>query len=104
MLSNNNEPTKIALVTGGNQGLGKYLVSNLLEKNIKVISTSRSFKFSPTINLKNKQLFEQYLDVTSEESVTELFHWITSNKMHLSILVNNAGIGLFKPFIEITLD
>lgn len=94
---------KIALVTGGSRGLGKHIINKLLSNGITVISTSRKFQFDNSTNIQDKKLIEQYLDVTNESSVNNLFSWIKSLNKELFVLVNNAGIGVFKSFLDIPL-
>ncbi len=94
---------KTILITGGNGGLGKALANKLLKKGNTVIVTSRSFNFSEFKNSEENSLIPQYMDVTIEDSVKNLFSWMKSLNIKINVLINNAGVGIFKPLIETTL-
>jgi len=104
-LAHINDTNQIAIVTGGERGLGKEIANRLIKNGIKVIVTSRSYEFNTSCkDFKKQMLIKQHLDVTNENSVIEFFAWIRSLKKQLIILVNNAGVGIFKPFTETTLN
>ncbi|HLX53888.1 MAG TPA: SDR family oxidoreductase, partial [Aquella sp.] len=45
-----------------------------------------------------------YLDVTNASSIDQFFLWLSQQNQQLSILINNAGVGIFKPIIKISLE
>lgn len=97
-------PDKLILITGGTSGLGLALATQLLDSKTKVIVTSRKADFNETTSLPTGSIFIQQLDVTCESSVLKLFSWVASLPEKLTVLINNAGTGVFKPLEEITLD
>ncbi|MBA3661092.1 MAG: SDR family oxidoreductase [Gammaproteobacteria bacterium] len=94
---------KYALITGANQGLGKVMCDEFINCGVNVIATSRTYS-RVDINFNNESLVKHHLDVTDEESVIQLFEWVKKNKIKLSILINNSGIGIFKPITKISLS
>ena len=89
---------KTALVTGANKGIGFEVVKQLLERNFKVILTSRnSDKGLLAIkNLKNyeeKLLFVQ-MDVGNEDSIRKAAKEVESKNLNIDVIVNNAGVLL----------
>ena len=90
---------KIALVTGGNRGLGFAICELLAENNIKVIlgSRNKSLGTAAAKKLKDKGLDVTTieLDVSDLNSIVEAHAVISSQFGPLSILINNAGV-LFK--------
>lgn len=86
---------KIALVTGGAQGIGSSITKNLLREGAIVIATSRSKKaldelLSETLIYEGKLITIQS-DLTSDDSLNELCKTISSFGLEVDILVNNAG-------------
>ena len=83
------------LVTGANRGLGLGFVTNYLEKNVNVVSTTRDLKSSKELlALKerfpdNLEIFE--LDLLIESAGDSLANFL--GERPIDILINNAGIG-----------
>ena len=77
---------QIALVTGANRGLGKELVTQLLERGVrKVYATARD---ASTIDTTDGRVVALQLDVTDAESVRRAAEAASD----VTMLVNNAGI------------
>jgi NAD(P)-dependent dehydrogenase (short-subunit alcohol dehydrogenase family) len=88
------ENGQIALVSGGNRGIGLEIVRQLAERGTTVILGSRNEKEgqSAAEGLLGNVLVRQ-LDVADEESVDRLVSSIEDEFGQLDILVNNAGIA-----------
>lgn len=89
---------QLALVTGGNRGIGLEICRQLAGKGIQVILTSRdAAKGQAAVEqLAGEGLTVSYhvLDMTSSASIAALGSWLTETHGHLEILINNAGIML----------
>ncbi len=87
---------KIALVTGGNRGIGLGIVEGLLRDGFQVIMGSRSLEFGRLAISYLEDLAEHVdlmqLDVTDPVNVRKATKYITKNYDHIDVLVNNAGI------------
>jgi 3-oxoacyl-[acyl-carrier protein] reductase len=79
------EPTSIALVTGGNRGIGLAIATELQEAGHRVVITYRSG--TPPTGFDAVQM-----DVTNSESVDLAFTKIESEIGQPEIIVANAGI------------
>ncbi|OUL35568.1 short-chain dehydrogenase [Nostoc sp. T09] len=92
---------KVAVVTGGNRGLGFEASRQLAKQGYQVILTSRDEEKgkSAALKLKNEGLdvIFQPLDVTSDESSQKLAEFINNEFGKLDVLVNNAGIYIDSP-------
>jgi len=89
---------KVAVVTGGNKGIGYAIVKGLCERyDGKVYLTARDESRGNAAVNKLKELglnpiFHQ-LDVNDKESVTKFRDYLKSTDGGIDILVNNAGIA-----------
>lgn len=89
---------KIAIVTGGAQGFGEGIATDLLEKNANVIiadiNEEKGFetlvRLSPT--LKKNELLIQKTDVSEPESVKNLVKKTVEKFGGIDIYISNAGI------------
>jgi 3-oxoacyl-[acyl-carrier protein] reductase len=84
---------KVALVTGASRGIGRATAETLVARGATVIGTATSEKGAEAIAA---YLGEHgtglALDVTSTESIQQLFADIKAKYGDIDILVNNAGI------------
>ncbi|BAY81724.1 oxidoreductase, short-chain dehydrogenase/reductase family protein [Calothrix parasitica NIES-267] len=89
-----NEQTKIALVTGGNRGIGFAITQGLLQKGYRVIITSRSLDKAKQAaeKLNSSGIIPVELDVSDDDSINQAFKSIESQINKLDVLINNAGI------------
>ncbi|KAK4885655.1 hypothetical protein RN001_001926 [Aquatica leii] len=91
------EVKKVAVVTGGNKGIGFAIVKGLCEKfNGNVYLTARSITNGNNAVIKLKQLglnpiFHQ-LDVCDENSINTFRDYIKYTEGGVDVLINNAGI------------
>ena len=104
---------KIALVTGGSRGLGKNMAIKLSKKGIDVIITYHSNKSAAddvVAEIKdNGQKAKAFqLDTKTIKSfdvfIEQLSAYLTEEygSPNLDFLINNAGTGIYKPFLETT--
>lgn len=89
---------KIALVTGGNKGLGFETCRQLALQGWEVILTARdSQKGKEAIEKLTKQGIQVAfypLDVSDPKSVGAVFEYVRKEWGRLDVLINNAGIAL----------
>src|SRR5438128_3317252 len=89
---------KVALVTGGNRGIGRGIVEALAREGATVALTCRSASIAQkTASEIGGGTLGFACDVRSQELVERLFREVERTAGGLDILVNNAGIGLFAP-------
>jgi NAD(P)-dependent dehydrogenase (short-subunit alcohol dehydrogenase family) len=88
------EDGRVALVSGGNRGIGLEIVRQLAEKGITVILGSRDEEQGRAAaeGLSGDVAVRQ-LDVTDEKSVERLVASVEEEFGQLDVLVNNAGIA-----------
>jgi len=87
------------LITGGRTGIGKALVKAFASSGHQVIACSRQIKTNHFAH----DIYEHHLNVLEANSIAQLFEDLDKENLHIDILINNAGIGIYKPFLEINL-
>jgi len=87
---------QIALVTGGNRGIGFEICRQLAKLGIRVILGSRDAAkgvvAAGELIAAGASVEARELDVASEKTIRECMNWIRRDLGRLDILVNNAGI------------
>ncbi|XP_059661741.1 salutaridine reductase-like [Cornus florida] len=99
--SNSSTGKRLAVVTGGNKGIGLEICRQLASNGIAVILTARDEKkgIEATDNLKVSGLsdvFFHQLDIKDPASIASFAKYVQTHFKKLDILVNNAGIGDWK--------
>ncbi len=105
--------SKIALVTGGSRGLGKNMAMHLSKKGIDVILTYHSNKSAAEdvvaeIKKSGQKSIAFQLDTKDINSFEVFIEKLSSHLSEtygspkLDFLINNAGTGIYKPFLETT--
>jgi len=97
---------KVTLVTGGNRGIGKAIVNRLaaLGAAVAICGRDRATLEATANELQatGVRVYWQRADVTNSTEVSSLVAQTESSLGAISILVNNAGMGLFGPVHERT--
>lgn len=97
------KPQKAVLVTGASSGLGRAITELLASSGYFVYAGARKDKDLAELNrIRNVQSVR--LDVTSQEDIDAAVELITDADRGLYGLVNNAGVGVIWPLIEIDED
>ena len=90
---------KVALVTGGNSGIGLATAKRFREEGAKVVISGRNQK---TLDEAVKQLGKDVLavraDVSKSEDLARLYSTISQKLGKIDVLFANAGIYKFVPF------
>ena len=96
---------KVAVVTGGNRGIGRGIAEALAREGATVALTARSAVAADTAAREiGGSAFGVLCDVRAWESVERLFREVEKRAGGTDILVNNAGIGVFSPVAEMDPD
>ena len=95
--------SKVVLVTGASRGIGLEAAKHFSKEGYKVIGTSRgNFNLGELIG--DDGAFSVQLDLTSKESIKNLFADLKSKDLLPSVLVNNAGITKDQLFLRMKDD
>ena len=91
--------SKIVLVTGASRGIGLEAAKHFSKEGYKVIGSSRG-DFNLGELIENESAISVQLDLTSKESIKNLFADLKSEDLLPSVLVNNAGITKDQLFLR----
>ena len=87
---------RVAVVTGGNKGIGFEICRQLAERGLRVVLTSRDIAKGQAAQQKLSEngadVVYHRLDVDSDDSVAELARYVETEQGRVDVLVNNAGI------------
>jgi 2-deoxy-D-gluconate 3-dehydrogenase len=99
---------RVAVVTGGNGGIGLGMAKGLARAGARVVVAARNEEKSSAAVRELKALgsdaFALAVDVTDEAAVQAMADETARRCGRLDILVNNAGINIRKPAHEMPLD
>lgn len=97
---------KVAVVTGGNSGIGKGISLRLAEEGSNVVIAARdeiaAEKVLKEIRKKGRKCLFIKTDVSKKREVEAMIEATIRQFDGIDILVNNVGIVINKPFLDIT--
>ncbi|MBZ5592815.1 MAG: SDR family oxidoreductase [Acidobacteriia bacterium] len=99
---------KVAVVTGGTRGIGRAIAERLLREGASVAICGRS---GETVARAVKEMtattggtvFGQAADITHPEDVHRLFQSVDERFGNLGVLINNAGLGIFRRVADMSI-
>jgi len=100
---------KVAIVTGGNQGIGKAIALAMAKEGAKVVIVARNaVRLKETLNELRSLCTDSLAieaDVGEESQIKDMVHGVWQNFGRIDILVNNASItGPTKSAVEISAE
>ncbi|HYO81259.1 MAG TPA: SDR family oxidoreductase [Bryobacteraceae bacterium] len=98
---------KRAVVTGGTRGIGRAIASSLIGQGARVAICGRDENASRTVAQELGGVPHCYgaaLDVREPDAVARFFEFADSSLGGLDVLVNNAGLGIFSPVGDLSLE
>ena len=100
--------SKVAIVTGGSKGIGRGIGEALAREGARVVLSARGNeelqKTVAAMRADGLSVTGIQADVSLEGDVTRLVDGSVKTHGRLDIIVNNAGIGVFKPVAELTVQ
>ncbi|ONI78292.1 3-oxoacyl-ACP reductase [Kribbella sp. ALI-6-A] len=93
------------LVTGGNRGLGRAFALALAEAGADVAiagrDTERNDRVVTEITDRGRRGLAVTADITRRDDVTAMVEQVTAEFSGIDVLVNNAGIAIHRPALEV---
>jgi 3-oxoacyl-[acyl-carrier protein] reductase len=100
---------KICLVTGGTRGIGLAITRMLLEEGAQVVISGRKQNtVDEAVEVLRAETSGKVVgkaaDVRDHEEIAGLFRFVDTHFGGLDVLVNNAGIGVFRSVSDLTVE
>ena len=87
---------KVAIVTGGNSGIGEAIAETFAREGAKVIVASLGASAKDNIAKKLKAMGADYMmipcDISKEEDVKKVFDKVVKKYKRVDVMINNAGV------------
>lgn len=96
---------KITLITGASMGMGKSHAETFIKEGATVyLADINSDKGEEAARELGDRAHFVKLDVTNEDDWKKVIDYIEEQSGKLDVLVNNAGISVFKPLVDMTAE
>jgi NAD(P)-dependent dehydrogenase (short-subunit alcohol dehydrogenase family) len=94
----------VAVITGGARGIGLEIAQQFLNKNYRVaiLDIDKATLAQTEAQLKNDNVLALHCDVSKPQKVAAAVAKIEKRFGRIDSLVNNAGVAIFKPILDIT--
>jgi 3-oxoacyl-[acyl-carrier protein] reductase len=100
--------TPLAVVTGASRGIGRAVAERLAREGFDIVLAARTqadlAEAAKVIEAHGRRALAVPTDVSKEEDVLRLFERVKDEFGRLDVLVNNAGIGVYGPVAETSLE
>lgn len=98
----------VVLVTGASRGIGRSIALKFARENYAIALTARS---EEALNAVSKEIKDEFdtqtlvipADLRNFDTIAQISETVLRNWGRIDVLVNNAGLGYLKPFLQITL-
>lgn len=97
---------QVAIVTGASRGIGRAITNALVHQGYHVVAVARSAdqlaELERMHNASERRVLAVPADITDDRAAKRIVSSVLDWAGRIDVLVNNAGIGIFKPAIELT--
>jgi short-subunit dehydrogenase len=96
---------KTALITGASSGIGLEMSYRFAEDGYQMVLVSRNRNTLEQISMEIGQKYHVPVhvidaDLINYDAPQEVYERVTALGVHIDVLVNNAGFGLYGPFLD----
>jgi short-subunit dehydrogenase len=96
---------KTVLITGASSGIGRETALVFAEKGYHLVLTARRTELLATLKSEIEAKFQVSvylisLDLAQNDSAEKLYEQVKAQALHIDVLINNAGFGLYGAHLE----
>lgn len=99
---------KVCLITGASKGIGKATAVKLAAEGFRLVLMARDIealeKLSEEIAVPDGNIMLLKTDLRKEKSIEDGIQKVLDHFGHVDVLINNAGLGYFRPAEAISLE
>ena len=106
---------RVAIVTGATRGIGRAIALGLASAGCNIVAAGRTesprrqlpgtiYSVAEEVQALGRDSLPVACDVRHEQSVQNMAHVSLAKFGRIDVLVNNAGIGSYAPFLETSLE
>jgi NAD(P)-dependent dehydrogenase (short-subunit alcohol dehydrogenase family) len=95
---------KTVMVTGGAHGIGNEVAKTFLNQGCKVLITDIDETAGVNFAESSPDAFFIKADMSKANEILNVFSFIDTHWKTLDVLINNVGISIFKPLLELSVE
>jgi 3-oxoacyl-[acyl-carrier protein] reductase len=98
---------KRCLITGGTRGIGRAIAETFIREGARVVVCARDAQAASRAAAEmggEPRAFGHPADVRDAAQVADLFRFAAEKLGGLDVLVNNAGVGIFRPVADLSIE
>jgi short-subunit dehydrogenase len=97
--------SRTMIITGASRGLGRALAMHLAECGHTIIACARNVDELQSLqHLYPQQIIPYVLDLQNNQAIIQFGAWLAAHHPQTQVLINNAGLGAYKPLLENSLE
>ncbi len=95
---------KTLIITGGANGIGKGILNYFLTTGCQIIILDKDAKSANEIAFSHANVQFIETDLNNPNDILKAFNFIKDRFKTIDILINNAGVSIFKPLLDLSVE